>query len=215
MNPSETPPVMNMSHPAQYYTPGPTSTPQHHGQYGAPSTHQLHYTMPPPPTQQQTTTNQPPAWALGIIDDIKTIKLTVPKIDKIENTVVMINQKIAEIDTRVCNLETKLNDVERSCNFISDQSDQHKIELDRTKTELARCQQTCKEMKNSLQKQQEQNEITGDKITDLESRSMRDNLIFYGIPELNPEENCEELVKQFIQKHLDINTDDIQMDHLG
>ena len=134
-------------------------------------------------------------WALGVIDDIKTIKLTVPKIDNIENTVVMINQKIAELDTRVSNLETKLNDVERSCNFISDQSDQYKIELDRTKSELARCQQTCKEMKNCLQKQRERNEIFDDKITDLASRSMRDNLISYGIPELNPEENCEELVK--------------------
>ena len=33
------------------------------------------------------------------------------------------------------------------------------------------------------------------KGTDLESRSMRDNLLFYGISERGQQENCEQLVK--------------------
>lgn len=42
------------------------------------------------------------------------------------------------------------------------------------------------------------------KLTDLESRSMRDNLLFYGIPEtLGDTEDCDYLVKQFCNEHLE------------
>ena len=48
---------------------------------------------------------------------------------------------------------------------------------------------------------QQREECTTDKLLDLEDRSMRDNLIFYGIQEVPPTidgqqvENCEQLVK--------------------
>ena len=41
-------------------------------------------------------------------------------------------------------------------------------------------------------------ETVSDKLTDLEARSMRDNLIFYGLPEINQDENCENIVKDRI-----------------
>ncbi|MCG8044656.1 MAG: hypothetical protein N0E48_03050 [Candidatus Thiodiazotropha endolucinida] len=44
------------------------------------------------------------------------------------------------------------------------------------------------------------------KFTDLESRSMRDNLLFYGIPETQGDtEDCDYLVKQFCNEHLELH----------
>jgi len=52
---------------------------------------------------------------------------------------------------------------------------------------------------------------TNEKITDVRWRSMRENLLFFGIPECDylPEngENCEAKIKDFIKSMLDINTD--------
>ena len=40
------------------------------------------------------------------------------------------------------------------------------------------------------------------KLIDLEARSMRDNLMFYGIPEGGDHENCEMLVKELCETTL-------------
>ena len=42
------------------------------------------------------------------------------------------------------------------------------------------------------------------KVKDLESRSMRENLLFYSIPERGQNENCEEIVKQVCVETLEL-----------
>ncbi|XP_021346654.1 uncharacterized protein LOC110464581 [Mizuhopecten yessoensis] len=46
-----------------------------------------------------------------------------------------------------------------------------------------------------------------EQILALQSRSMKDNLLFGGIPEQSGEENTEGTVKEFIQKQLEIESD--------
>lgn len=68
--------------------------------------------------------------------------------------------------------------------------------------------------------EQYQNDFQADKermyskITELEFRSMRDNLIFYGIPETTGQENCDDLVKNLIETKLQIDTCDIIFDRV-
>ena len=49
---------------------------------------------------------------------------------------------------------------------------------------------------------EEKNTKLENKVTDLESRSVRDNLLFYGIPEGGEHENCEVLVKEICVDHV-------------
>ena len=42
------------------------------------------------------------------------------------------------------------------------------------------------------------------KVSELESRSMRDNLMFYGITEMQ-NEDCEQLIKQFYREKLEVS----------
>ena len=53
-----------------------------------------------------------------------------------------------------------------------------------------------------------------DNYPDLESRSMRDNLMFYGIPESDGEEDCELLVKKLCDEHLKMASDALMFDRV-
>ena len=54
-----------------------------------------------------------------------------------------------------------------------------------------------------------ENKRMKDNILDLQARSMRDNLIFSGIPEQTPD-NPKCLIKQFMETHLKVPADSIQ-----
>ena len=55
-----------------------------------------------------------------------------------------------------------------------------------------------------------QNQTLENKTDDLEARSMRENLLFHGIPEM-PNENCETLIQEFLTDKLNI-AEDIKLD---
>lgn len=55
-------------------------------------------------------------------------------------------------------------------------------------------------------------DMINNKIIDLKSRTMRDNLIFYGITEGGTTENCTSLVKNLIETQLCIKTEVMKID---
>ena len=87
--------------------------------------------------------------------------------------------------------------------------------IEKAEKELNRLGKSCNDLKSKLDDQTQKHERTFEKVVDLESRSMRDNLIFYGIPESRDEggiENCENLVKDLIRSTCDLNPAEIQFD---
>ena len=60
-------------------------------------------------------------------------------------------------------------------------------------------------MNETIQKHERNRETMNEKLLDLESRSMRENLMFYGLPESTPD-NCEQLVKDLIRNTLKHHT---------
>ncbi|XP_052806337.1 uncharacterized protein LOC128241093 [Mya arenaria] len=153
----------------------------------------------------------PPSCALQIMEDIKSIKTSLPNIEKTVNT---INLKISDMDIKINNLESKVTEVETSCSFISNEFERQKTEVNEAKIEIRKLQQTCGDLKNQSHEFEIQKDQMNDKLLDLESRSMRDNLIFYGIQEHGPEENCDTLVKDFIASKLGIETKDLLFDRI-
>ena len=159
--------------------------------------------LPPPPPMSQM--SAPPNWASELINDVKQIKLSLGKLDQIEKTVNMINLKVSDLEVKVGSMDTRLGEVEKSCTFNSAENDDRKRELSSAKSEIKTLKDKCRTLEDNSKSIQEKNVKLESKLTDLEARSMRDNLLFYGIPEGGDNENCEEHVKRFCAKKLFIH----------
>ena len=81
------------------------------------------YNIPPP--QASVTPN----WLPELINDVKHIKLSLTKLDKIEKTVNTIHMKVTDLENKVNVIEPRVTEVEKSCFFISDENDNRKKNL--------------------------------------------------------------------------------------
>ena len=153
------------------------------------------------PSQQMFNMTQhqaagPPGWVSELIEDVKQIKLSMTKLDQIERTVNMINMKVSDLEVKVNHIEPRVTEVEKSCSFIGRENDDRKKELEKARSEIGRLRTECTNMQSDANVLKVKNAALEAKVTDLESRSMRDNLLFYGITERGHHENCEGLVKE-------------------
>lgn len=194
-----TPPVMNYT-PIPYGMPSPQT----------PQTPMSQYIPPPPPAHQP---QGPPAWATEILEEIKSLKLVLPKLEKIENTVNSINSKIKELDTKVIHIETRVTEVENSCSFINEIHEKQSDDFKKSQAEVKKMQNFCKELEDSIYVLKTDKEQLKTKLVDLESRSMRENLLFYGIQE-NVAEDCETLIKTFCSEKLNIDASTMIFDRV-
>lgn len=143
-----------------------------------------------------------PSWATEIMEDIKVIKKSVSKIDSIEKTVNKIILKVDNLETKVKNMDTRLLEVESSCSYASDEIDSTKKNINTATKDIGIFKNKFDEnVKNFEAKTQE----LDTKLNDLEARSMRENLLFYGFKE-NDGENCEDLILDLIKTKLEIDS---------
>lgn len=147
------------------------------------------FTMPP----SQAT--GPPNWATELISDVKQMKSSLTKLDQIEKTVNLIHMKVTDLETKVSSIETRVDNVEKSCQFMSSENEDRKRDLAKAKTDIANLKGKCDNMEKNTRSFIENSAKLESKVADLESRSMRDNLLFYGAPEGGESENCENIVK--------------------
>lgn len=167
--------------------------------------------QPPPPPMYQSQATTPPPWATGLIEDMKSLKSVIPKIDKIEDSVNNIKTKMLSIETRVTGLENKFSEIETSCNFISNGYDSQKAELLQAKEQIKALEADCRKLESVVEKCEAKCEKVKEENLDLRSRSMRENLVFFGLQETQAE-NCEALVKELIKSHLDIDATAMEFD---
>ena len=130
-----------------------------------------------------------------LLEDMEQIKQNLQSTDKIEKTVNLINSKVSDLETKMADLDTRLKDNEKSCQFISNSNEQNDKDLKSAKEDVSKLQKSCKGLQTDAKTMKQKHEQIDSKLTDLEARSMRDNLMFYGISEGGDEEDCERLVK--------------------
>ena len=113
-------------------------------------------------------------------------------------------------------METKVNNCEKACNFLSDKYDTQKKDIEKaqsdiknSKSEIAGLKTRCDAIETKSREQQTESSKLQRKLYDLETRNMRDNLVFYGLPE-SATENCEQLVKLFMEEKLHMNHTDVE-----
>ncbi|KAH3863997.1 hypothetical protein DPMN_027007 [Dreissena polymorpha] len=97
------------------------------------------------------------------------------------------------------NFETRIKELEKSCDFTGNMIEnltKKQSELD--STIKSTCNSQNREDSAILQEQKLQEEIT-----DLKCRSMRENLLFFQIPE-EKDEQCDKKILEFIEKRLHV-----------
>lgn len=200
----------NMSYAAQptaqpMYGMQTPQNPQHYSA-GYLSSPMSQYSLPPP----QNPSPQPgiPPWASELLEDIKELKSVLPSINKIEQTLSLMNAKMSDLEGNVKNIDIRVTEVENSCKFISQGFEKHSQELKTASETVKKVDKKCISLDATLKKVNEENETLKSKVLDLENRSMRNNLMFWGIPEQTNHgspENCDNLVKKFISDELEVD----------
>ena len=161
----------------------------------------------PPPT--------PPPWATQILEEVKQIKTKLQSIDKIEKTVNAINAKVSDLETKMKTLDTRVTETEQSCQFSAGEVESNKKDLKTAKEEITSLRKKCDDFEKESTSLKQKNAEIDSKLTDLESRSMRENLLFYGIAEGGEKEDCSKLVREVIRDVLHIpNADEIMFDRV-
>jgi hypothetical protein len=162
---------------------------------------------PPAPVAQ----NSIPAWASVMIDDLKVIKQDIQEIHQVKKTVNMINSKLTDLENKVTNIDGRMIEVEKSCSFIHTDIENKTQELKKAKTDIVDLQNKREIVEEQMKQMEEEIKQMSDKMIEYESRSMRNNLIFYGIEE-KEQENCEIEIKKFISEKLEIDTENMILD---
>ncbi|KAH3818234.1 hypothetical protein DPMN_119835 [Dreissena polymorpha] len=142
------------------------------------------------------------------MQDIKSIKLSVSKLDKLEKLVDKINARVEKLEN-----DSKAKDVKMSENavqFASSEIEDTKNKIKETSSEIKVITNQYSDIKTALSDIKTKTDELEAKTNDLESRSMRENLLFYGLSE-SEQENCQQKVIQVISERLQL-TDDIVLD---
>lgn len=146
----------------------------------------------------------PPPWASELLEEIKQIKSKMASIEKIEKTVNCINAKVSDLETKIKHLDNRVSETEKSCQFQSSENESNKKEIKSAKTDLKQLKDKCANLEKNTKTLNDNSAKVDSKLLDIETRSMRDNLMFYGIPEEGENENCEILVKKLFDNVLKI-----------
>jgi len=120
----------------------------------------------------------------ALIQRLDRIDNKLTQLDGIQSSVKAITVRLDQIDKRVNDIEVKFKDIERSREYDSKNIDEIKkkhSEFDALKANIRQIEEQQKTLNT---------EVRHD-ITDIRSRSMRDNLLFFGIPEVRDSENRE------------------------
>ena len=165
---------------------------------------------------------------------LKKIDQRLAKVEAIEPRLIAIeslmdkykltDQKITNVQRDVCDLKSDVkvlkdskSELENNIAGISNIFDGANDDIKRNSEDVKHLSQKVVELQNQVRKidinsRNSSNAALKSDINDLRCRSMRQNLLFFGLPE-NDGEVCEDLVKSFIRDRMHV-TSDISFDRV-
>lgn len=174
-------------------TPKPsdkTAKPASNGNNGnGESTERNVFSNASPPAHSNTAQ---PAWVDQLMTKINDLDVKISKIDKVSEDLSSLCNKIESIQNRVSHLEkftgnmgNTIGDIRKAQNDIKS---------------------SVKDTGKEIQEMRRVNEQLQDQITDLQARSMRDNLLFFGLAEFrgHGRENCVNIINDFCETEMGI-----------
>ena len=160
------------------------------------------------PSQQpnpQMNFNFKPDSVTEILDNMKEMKKELSKLSSIEKNIGTLTIKMNTLDTKVSSMEAVVNNCEKSCTFLSATYETQSKDISEAKKTVSNLKKQCDDLDKQVKEQTKSKKKLESKVIDLEARSMRENLLFNGIPE-SESENCEVKVKDFMIKELELET---------
>ncbi|KAL4236556.1 hypothetical protein ACF0H5_004941 [Mactra antiquata] len=162
---------------------------------------------------QSPVPSTPPEWARVLIEDVRHIKEFMPKIESLQQSINLINVRTTTAETKIKTLETKNAEASESLQFLGKEYEDQKKQLEKYKQQVNKLQNKCENLESIVQEHKLKEIKFQEKIWDLESRSMQNNLIFYGLDEPEPPKNgeaaepdqCKQLVRGLIADELHID----------
>jgi uncharacterized coiled-coil protein SlyX len=124
------------------------------------------------------------------------------RLGELEKNVSFVNKEIQDMKE----IKSKVTEIEKGVTYLSNQyDDQQKeiAEMKNTVREINKRPDNRSVMAELREARQDLSQLKESHL-DLQTRSIRDNLVFEGIPE-RLGENTEEVIKNFIQTELDIS----------
>lgn len=163
----------------------------------------------------ETTLDNIHSFLLVIIQNLNRIDSMETRLGAIETQISDIKQvtdSVSSLTTRVNTMESEVNrgkktmsDVENSSKAMSDIFDDVKknsdLKLSTLKQETHQIRDQFKEAMDTMERQSEDLQKS---VVDLKSRSMRNNLVFSGIPE-HDDEDCVEVIQNFLKTKLKLD----------
>ena len=136
-------------------------------------------------------------------------------ISKIKEDLVMTNSKVHNVESELKTMRSTITEYSETINQYSDMYDDITLNNGFTDTKLKDIERRIEALEQKQSNAEQHIQDTNEKLTDVRWRSMRENLLFFGIPEENftseNVENCEMKIKEFIKNNLGIDKE-IPMD---
>lgn len=111
-----------------------------------------------------------------ILQRLDTVDQKLSQLNSIQNSII-------NITSRLNSMELKMDEIEKSQRFISEQYDTLSVCTDVNKKNIEHIQNDIKLLNQDNRELRSENQTMKENIIDLKCRSMRDNLMFFGIPE--------------------------------
>ena len=139
------------------------------------------------------------------------IEVYVKKIDDLQSSLSSLSTKVCSLEADMKAIRVNSRDLENSVQGLSNLYDSVKEACDKNKTNITQVKTSLKSSNNDttvvrkeLEHLRKEREELKNAITDLQCRSMKNNLIFSGLAE-NNNENTEEVLRGFICNELGID----------
>lgn len=145
-----------------------------------------------PQNVQSNTPQVTPQWVSDIVTQLKNMN---QKLDTIDTTLSSMKREIKGLSNRVV-------EVEKSQEFISKSLEDNEKNTSKALTELS-------DLKMALDQSLQENVRITESVLDMQCRSMRDNLLFFGIEEAQSgeQENCEDIITSLCASKLEIRSE--------
>lgn len=165
----------------------------------------INYPQYSPAQFQQPTMNIPQSFFQEIATDLKDIKQQLARLNTIEDSIRRTNNRLDTLNNTIQALTLKTNDIEESTQFLSVSVDQISACTEANKDNIMSIKGSVAKMQEENKSLREENEFMRRDIIDVQVRSMRSNLLFYGFEDNDSSENCAEKVLAFCAEKLEIN----------
>lgn len=144
-----------------------------------------------------------PPWATEILEEVKNLKAKFKTVENIEKTVNAINSKVSNLEAKYKSLESRVSDTEKACSYQSSAYESAKADMNSAQDELKKLKKKCDTLEANTNYLKQEKDFIESKLDDMEAKSMRGNLLFYGLPEQNTE-SCIHTIKDLCKNVLEI-----------